>query len=1452
MIRYLLILLLIVPAISRAQTSYTWVGSTSTDWGTASNWSPSGVPSSSDHIVLNTSSGNQPVLDASHNITNITVSAGTLNLNGYNLTITGSTTLTGGTINNGKAIFSNTTTAFGGTTFGAKVDVSATNITFASSIFNEIVTIVKTGPGLNTSTGGNTFNDTLDITLNAGSITLYSSSNDNFNNYVFVANTDTGTVAFGDGSNSGTLANGKKITIGSNGFDDGKLLLNKFIQTGSTTQSITLTSSAGIEIESSTFNGALTLSSPDIIIKNSTFNSNATFDKTGSYTNYWYGGNTYNGSFTLNNSGAGDVYLSDSGNDIYNGDATFARSSSGHNIVSVNGNSSFYANVNITSGANVNFGTGSGRIFFRGSNNQTISKSGSGDINISRFTINKSANYLTLNYPVFVSDNVTFTSSKMITSSTNILVFGDDATATSFSGNSYIDGPAKKIGNDAFIFPIGKNSAYRPIGISAPSSTASEFRAEYEFGVPLSLYAPLDTGYSTLTNCDRWTLTRAGSTSNVKVTLSWSAYTCSNYIIPARRVVAGLAGGKWRNYGNASYTGNKYNGTVTASDTAGVYNVFTWGINTCSFTADAGVDSVTGPTGQLVNFGGSPTASGGTSPYEYTWKSLSGIGVNSAANFSSPAQTFWGDGIVLKVEDVNGCRGYDTVLVDLFQPEVTMDFSGCTDSILRVCIENPEYFIGQNLVISGVTMTNCDNYITIDSTTHCINCIVSGYTLGGIVEAFLVDSSSMYQISDPVRPDNYHRAPGIEIWTYWASCAPSVLSFFAGYLDPDTAAHNTAIINWGINDSLGNPITTTLPLDAGPTYNIPHIYPEGKYTITVKTYSALCTDTLTKSTDLTVYNGIGLRAASDTMCTQTYANFEADYMCFDYSPYAFENIRLIFDYGDGDIDTNITLSNSIAIHQYDTTGLFTVKLFLVVTDSITSIIDADTIQVYINNGLNVDAGIDTMHVFNGQHITLNGSISGGPTPYTYYWNINGNITENTITEHTMNVSFDITEPYTYAYLTAINNTGCTGSDMVKMLYPNIDFDFGGCGDSTYTFCIDSAAFWAGSYIIISGDFYTNCDTLFIDSTTTCFSCTIDSINGPIVWDFYVGETHTKLKTKYENTFSWPTIVTVNDTTTLCYGDSVNIMPAFAGLSYFDSDGELENTVTIDWGHLDSLGNPVIITSPFQDGDKIILANYSHHFPGPGGYNIVVTMTNSNCGSSNIYPLYLILENGLTLGADNDSLCTFTDFNFNLAYNCFPVPYDADTTDLWWNFGDGTIVQNDSTAQSHAYTASGNYTVVAYITPVGHTLPIIGTDAITVHVNGPTAHAGADTTTFGGVSYTLGDDTLATGGTPPYTYWWSAINYEVGEGSNEMHPHLFLSPNVTDVLLQVTDSLGCVGKDTIHFNFILPDVSVTFGGCTDSLLTICIANPELFSGCHFSIDGAVADTNYFAIDSTTTC
>jgi hypothetical protein len=160
----------------------------------------------------------------------------------------------------------------------------------------------------------------------------------------------------------------------------------------------------------------------------------------------------------------------------------------------------------------------SANVTFNGSGDQTIYRA-AGAETFSDFTINKPAGSLLLSSEVIVSGHADFVAGIVSTSPTNILHFQNNATSNGGNANSYASGPVRKAGNDAFVFPIGKNGKWARLGISAPNTTSTQYTAEY-FN---NSYATTDvTGdLVRVSNIEYWDLDQAVNDDDVQVTLYW-------------------------------------------------------------------------------------------------------------------------------------------------------------------------------------------------------------------------------------------------------------------------------------------------------------------------------------------------------------------------------------------------------------------------------------------------------------------------------------------------------------------------------------------------------------------------------------------------------------------------------------------------------------------------------------------------------------------------------------------------------------------------------------------------------------------------------------------------------------------------------------------------------------------------------------------------------------------
>ena len=299
-------------------------------------------------------------------------SAGTLLLRQFiqtgttaqNLTLTGTSVLTYGP----------------SSSFGADITSSSPGLYFNGCTFAGAATITKTGSTGEFGNGGNTFNGITSIT-NSGSgfLVLGNTNPDIWNNDVtftdngserllpcwsaagnqFNGNITVNTagsaqgIQFCGGNTTATamLVAGKTIQAGSTGLTAGFLILKQFTQGGTTPINIISTGSSSVYLgPSSNFGGAVTITAPDLFAQGATYNSTTSFTKTGSGYDASTGGNIFQGSAVVNNSGAGNMTFGNNASDKWNSDVTF--NSTGSAYIGLGWNSTgnlFNGNITVTS-----------------------------------------------------------------------------------------------------------------------------------------------------------------------------------------------------------------------------------------------------------------------------------------------------------------------------------------------------------------------------------------------------------------------------------------------------------------------------------------------------------------------------------------------------------------------------------------------------------------------------------------------------------------------------------------------------------------------------------------------------------------------------------------------------------------------------------------------------------------------------------------------------------------------------------------------------------------------------------------------------------------------------------------------------------------------------------------------------------------------------------------------
>lgn len=269
----------------------------------------------------------------------------------------------------------------------------------------------------------------------------------------------------------------------------------------------------------------------------------------------------------------------------------------------------------------------------------------------------ESGHTLVLQNPMIISHSLTLTSGFIKSTATNLLTLTSGCTVSGGSSSSFLKGPVKKVGNSSFTFPLGAGNSYKPLTISAPSSSTDAFTAEF-FGV----IQPLGLARSSLTYtsmCEYWNLARTTGSSNVTVRLSWDSHSCDIYTLGTLKI-GRWNGSAWADVGSVTTSGNTTAGTITTSSSQSSFGDFLIAKNSPAVTANAG-SNPTISLGQSTTLGGSPSASSGTSPYTYEWLPDYALSSNTSANPS--AQPFATHQYYLRVTDTDFMYDVDTVKV---------------------------------------------------------------------------------------------------------------------------------------------------------------------------------------------------------------------------------------------------------------------------------------------------------------------------------------------------------------------------------------------------------------------------------------------------------------------------------------------------------------------------------------------------------------------------------------------------------------------------------------------------------------------------------------------------------------------------------------------------------------------------------------------------------------------
>jgi hypothetical protein len=188
---------------------------------------------------------------------------------------------------------------------------------------------------------------------------------------------------------------------------------------------------------------------------------------------------------------------------------------------------------------------------------------------------------------LIVNGNLSLNSGWILTSASNTLTLGSNATVMGGSNASFIQGPLSKVGNNAFTFPVGALIAgttrrFAPIGVSSLSNVTT-FTAEYFAAAPV--VAPVLTPLTHLSNIEYWNL-RSNTPTSAHTTLYWDVH---SYVgNPNTLAIAAKEAASWISVGGRDASGTTSNGFISSQNlttfTAGNTVPLTFGNLSSEFT----------------------------------------------------------------------------------------------------------------------------------------------------------------------------------------------------------------------------------------------------------------------------------------------------------------------------------------------------------------------------------------------------------------------------------------------------------------------------------------------------------------------------------------------------------------------------------------------------------------------------------------------------------------------------------------------------------------------------------------------------------------------------------------------------------------------------------------------------------------------------------------------------
>jgi len=537
----------------------------------------------------------------------------------------------------------------------------------------------------------------------------------------------------------------------------------------------------------------------------------------------------------------------------------------------------------------------------------------------------------------------------------------------------------------------------------------------------------------------------------------------------------------------------------------------------------------------------------------------------------------------------------------------------------------------------------------------------------------------------------------------------------------------------------------------------------GTFSITLVNQYASCVDSVTKTitvnnkpvVDFTVDDSTSCRAPFGVQFTDLTANA----------------VSWLWNFGDGNTSTQQNPS-----HTYNSFGNYTVSLTISTADGCGNTLSKDTyIQVQpVSIALNVPAGGCVPFVY-----TPRATIQTVDSVISYQWDLGE-----------PGAVFNVQNPPPYTYttpgsytisLTVTTASGCTQTATVPGgvltgVHPVVNFSA-----SPLNACAS--------------------DTIYF----TDLSVTTPGALVTWAWDFGDGTNSTVQNPQHVFTDTGSLTVTLIVSNNRCHDSIQQVLHVRPPVALFNYTVDcVTRMVTFRDSSLVDMGI-LPLSYSWQMGDP---ANTQFNvqnpppfsYPGPGTYNVTLTVTNGSCSYTTTRPVTIASEPA-DFSISRNPVCKNEVFTLT-AINSNPANIDTYT----WSVG-GTVLPGTGRSVTHSLATNGTYDVSLTITDInGCTTTKTLTNFITV--NGPTARfvpttPGAclnktisftdQSTPVGGIAswhFSFGDGTQQTYSGPPFSHTYSELGGY-------------------DVSVTITDNAGCTDNYTLPAKLLVTDPAAGF-------------------------------------------